>query len=259
MKNGNVIEIEDRIPKLKEQRRQKANRRFVLYISLFFVLVLLILYFQSPLSKIQTINVSGNVHVPTKEIIENTGLEKGTSFWKVNLEKIAKNIMEHEEIANVTVVRQFPNIIKIHVSENSRVAYLIEGTYYYPILETGKILEKDKLENIPADAPLLINWTQSEELQEMAAELRLVPSSILNRISEIHLTPEDSDPLHISLFMNDGHEVSATIRDFSKKIKNYPMIVEQLTEEQFGVIHLEVGSYFKAYKKFGDEEVESER
>lgn len=259
MKKSNVIEIEDRIPKLKQQRRQKANKRFVLYISLFFVLVLFILYFQSPLSKIQTVDVSGNVHVPTKEIIESSGLEKGTSFWKVKPEEIAKNVKEHEEIANVNVVRQFPNKIKINVNENTRVAYLIEGTYYYPILETGKILEKDKLENIPADAPLLINWTQSEELQEMAAELRLVPASILNRISEIHLTPEDSDPLHISLFMNDGHEVSATIRDFSKKIKNYPMIVEQLTEEQLGVIHLEVGSYFKAYKIAGDEEVESER
>ncbi|HHY74529.1 MAG TPA: cell division protein FtsQ/DivIB [Bacillus bacterium] len=259
MKNSKVIDIEDRIPKLKQQRKQKANRRFVLYISLFFVLVLFILYFQSPLSKVQKISVSGNVHVTQDAIIEESGLKKEMSFWKVDPEKVAEKIKEHEQIAKAEVARKFPNQINIHVSEYARVAYLIEGTSYYPILETGKILEKDKLENIPADAPILLNWSQSEELQEMAAELRLVPVSILNRISEIHLTPEDSDPLHITLYMNDGHEVSATIRDFSEKIKNYPLIVERLSEEHHGVIHLEVGSYFKSYKKLGDEEIESER
>lgn len=259
MKNGKVIDIEDRIPKLKQQRRQKANKRFVIYISLFFVLVVFILYFQSPLSKVHSIDISGNVHVTNEEIIELSGVKKGTSFWSIKPEAIAEKVNEHEEVSKAVVVRKFPNQLKIVVKENTRVAYLIEGTSYYPILETGKILEKEKLENIPADAPLLFNWKQSEELQEMAAQLRLVPASILNRISEIHLTPEDSDPLHITLFMNDGHEVSATVRDFAEKIKSYPMIIDQLTEDNFGVIHLEVGSYFKAYQKAGDEEIESEQ
>lgn len=259
MKNSKVIDIEDRIPKLKEQRKQKANRRFITYISLFFVLVIFILYFQSPLSKIQTIHVLGNIHVSDEEIINSSGIEKGTSFWKLDPSAIAKKINEHDEISKVEVTRKLPNQLQIVVREYTRVAYLIDGTSFYPILETGKILEKEKLENIPADAPLLINWTQSEELQEMAAQLRRVPDSILNRISEIHLTPEDGDPLHITLFMNDGQEVSATIRGFSEKIKNYPMIKEQLTEEQFGVIHLEVGTYFKAYKNKEDENIEGER
>ncbi|WP_458413982.1 cell division protein FtsQ/DivIB [Schinkia sp. CFF1] len=261
MKNSNskVIGIEDRIPKLKQQRKQKANRRFVFYISLFFVLVVFILYFQSPLSKLQIITVSGNVHVTRDTIIKESDLKKGTSFWKINPEEVAKKIKEHNEVSNVKVVRQFPNEVTIHVREFTRVAYLVEGNSFYPILETGEILEKDKLENIPADAPILFNWTQSEELQELAAELRLVPTSILNRISEIHLTPEDSDPLHITIFMNDGHEVSATIRGFSEKIKNYPMIIEQLGKENQGVIHLEVGTYFRAYKKTGEEEIESKR
>lgn len=259
MKNSKVIDIEDRIPKLKEQRKQKANRRFILYISLFFVLVIFILYFQSPLSKIQTIHVLGNIHVPDEAIINYSGIEKGTSFWKIDIPTITKKVKEHDEISKVEVTRKFPNQLQIVVKEYTRVAHLIDGTSYYPILETGKILKKDKLENLPADAPLLINWSQSEELQEMAAQLRQVPDSILNRISEIHSTPEDGDPLHITLFMNDGQEVSATIRGFSEKIKNYPMIMEQLTEEHYGVIHLEVGSYFKAYKNEEDENIEGER
>ncbi|WP_102347024.1 cell division protein FtsQ/DivIB [Bacillus sp. Marseille-P3661] len=260
MKSDKVITIEDRIPKLKQERKQKANRRFILYSSLFFILILFVLYFQSPLSKIQHIDISGNIHVSDETIINLSEIKIGTSFWKINTESIFKKIAVHDEISKVEVLREFPSSIKIQVKEHSRVAYLIEGTSYYPIIETGKILDKGELEDIPADAPLLMNWTQSEELQEMAAQLRLVPESILNRISEIHLKPEKFDPLHIVLFMNDGQEVSATIRDFSEKIKNYPSIVEQLSDDQFGVIHLEVGSYFKAYEnEIGDEESESER
>lgn len=259
MKKGKVIAIEDRIPKLKQQRKQKANRRFILYISLFFVLVLFVLYFQSPLSKVQTIKVSGNIHVLTNEIQALSGLHIGTSFWKVQTETIAKRIGTHDQIARVKVSRKFPNHINIEINEFSRVAYLVEGTSYYPILETGQLLSKGNLNDIPADAPLLMNWKQSEELQEMAAQLRKVPTSVLNSISEIHLSPDDIDPYHITLYMSDGHEVSATVRDFSKKISNYPNIVEKLDDDHFGVIHLEVGSYFKAYEKVGDEESESER
>ncbi|WP_017753634.1 cell division protein FtsQ/DivIB [Calidifontibacillus oryziterrae] len=259
MKKGKVIAIEDRIPKLKQQRKEKANRRLILYSSLFFVLVLFVLYFQSPLSKVQSINVTGNVHVTADEIRKLSHIDIGTSFWKVQVDKIVERIQAHNQIANVKVSRHFPNHINIKVYEYKRVAYLVDGSSFYPILETGKMLTEGKLSEIPADAPLLMNWKQSEVLQEMAAQLRKVPVSVLNRISEIHLTPDNIDPLHLTLYMSDGHEVSATVRDFAKKISNYPSIVEKLSDEHFGVIHLEVGSYFRAYEKAGDEESESER
>jgi hypothetical protein len=39
-----VVNIEERIPKIKEQRKQKANRRLITFILLFFTMMLIIIY-----------------------------------------------------------------------------------------------------------------------------------------------------------------------------------------------------------------------
>ncbi|MCD8509650.1 MAG: hypothetical protein LRY73_07065 [Bacillus sp. (in: Bacteria)] len=36
MDHKKIIEIEERIPTLKERRKQRANRRLIVYISMFF-------------------------------------------------------------------------------------------------------------------------------------------------------------------------------------------------------------------------------
>jgi len=51
--------------------------------------------------------------------------------------------------------------------------------------------------------------------------------------------------------MNDGNEVSATIRTFAKKMSHYPSIIGQLDPNQKGIINLEVGSFFKSYESEG--------
>jgi cell division protein FtsQ len=70
------------------------------------------------------------------------------------------------------------------------------------------------MQRFPIDAPLLIGWSTDQELAEMAAELSNLPESLIHRISEIYFTPVLEDPLRITLYMNDGFEVSSTIRHF---------------------------------------------
>ena len=93
----------------------------------------------------------------------------------------------------------------------------------------------------------------------MIKSLENLPTEISNSISEIHYTPKKTDPYHISLFMNDGFEVSATLRSFSEKMVHYPSIISQLDPNKKGIIDLEVGSYFKAFRiGSGGKKVESE-
>ena len=47
-----VIDIEERIPSMREKRRRKTNKKFLFMLTVFVVALLAILYFQSPLSKI---------------------------------------------------------------------------------------------------------------------------------------------------------------------------------------------------------------
>jgi cell division protein FtsQ len=259
MEKGKVYSLEDRIPKLKKERRQKANSTLIAYLSVFFLLLLTVVYFQSPMSDIKEIVVSGNRNIDTTEVEKLSGLKAGTSYWKIKTEKVKKRLLNHEEIKTVNIKRSFPNTVVIQIEEYKRMAYVARDGNYFPVLESGKVLSPSNLMVIPSNAPLLIEWEQGDKLQELIAEFKKLQESIINRISEIHHTPTTADPLTLTLYMNDGYEVRVTIRDFAKKMTHYPSIVQELNHPFKGVIHLDVGSYFKAYETEGDVTDESER
>ncbi len=255
MSDEKVITIHDRIPKLKEQRKQRANRRLIFFLSFFFFLILLVVYFQSPLSHVRSIEVSGNYYIADETILKASNIHVGTSMWNIDKDAEA-NIVAIDEIKSVEIKRVFPTTISINVKEYVRVAYLYEDEKYYPIIETGKFLREIGQEEFPADAPILKNWEQGTVVEELATELTKLPDNIGNRISEIYHTPIDSDPLRITLFMNDGYEVHSTVRNFSELISPYPSIVKELGPGKQGIIHMRMSPYFEEYNT--EEAIESE-
>lgn len=254
---GKVVVLEERVPKLKEQRRQRANRLLVAYIALFFMLLLGVVYAQSPLSNVAVIHVEGNHHIASQQIIQLSGITKQTSFWKVKKDEVEQRVKQHPEVKDVSVKKRIPNRIDIVIVERKRIAYILDKHSFLPILDNGKVLTHAK-QAIPSDAPILVGWKEGEAIQDMAAQLANTPSSILNLISEIHHTPSPSDQRHITVYMNDGIEVSATIDRFAKKIVHYPSIVSQLQPGVKGVLHLEMSTYFKPYEAAEGKENEDE-
>ena len=258
MDQKKIVTLEDRIPKLKNERKQRANRRLIFYLSFFFVLLLTVIYFQSPLSNVQVIEIQGNHYISDDQIIKLSELKDGTSFWGINSNKIIEEIGAFTEISEVSVKRKFPHTVQINVNEYSRVAYLAVDNNFFPILETGEILQELPINYFPSDAPLLMDWETNNELTEMAAELSNLPESIIHRISEIYYTPVEADPLRITLYMNDGFKVSSTIRHFSKRIIDYPAIVKELDPEKRGIIHMKMNPYFEQFVNEEEETIESE-
>jgi cell division protein FtsQ len=247
MDKGKIVALEDRIPKLKEQRRRKANRRLILLLMLFFTLIVVVAYTQSPLSHVKKITVKGNEMYTSSELIKKTGLSTKTNIWKVKTNEVKANLKGLPEIKKATVTIQWPNTINIQVQEHQRIAYQEKDSLFYPVMENGKILKDRKIKEIPVNSPILFGFKEGSVLNEMISELDKLPNEILNSISEIHYSPKKTDQYHISLFMNDGFEVSATLRSFSDKMIHYPSIISQLDPNKKGIIDLEVGSFFKAF------------
>jgi cell division protein FtsQ len=248
LEKGKVVVLEERVPKLKERRRQKANRRLIAYISFFFLFILCVLYFQSPLSNVRHIEVKGNEHLSAGQIIALSGITKRTSFWKVKEDEVKQNLEKHPEVKSVSVEKHFPNTIIIRVSEWRRVAYIYDGQTFFPLLENGYLLKKHTSKTAPSDAPILVNWKKGEDIQEMTGQLAQLSPSVLNAISEIDYTPNKDNRDHVTVYMNDGFEVSASIHNFAEKMSLYPAIVQQLDPNVKGVIHLEVSNYFTPYQ-----------
>ncbi|MFY4773779.1 cell division protein FtsQ/DivIB [Metabacillus sp. RGM 3146] len=244
----NIVPIDERIPKLKEQRKQKANRRLVFFLSVFFILLLMVIYFQSPLSKVASIEVKGNRIVSSKDVMKLSGISTSTGFWNIQNDKVIASISKLKEVKNVHISKSFPNKVTISIEEYDRIAYAEKNGKYYPILENGQVLDS-LTAHLPSDAPLLMNWKDADQIQEMGAELSKLPLGIVNSISEIYLQPEKTDPGHLTLYMTEGYEVSASMRNFAEKMESYPAIIKQLNPGAKGVIHMEVGTYFESFDK----------
>lgn len=247
MDKGKIVALEDRIPKLKEQRRRKANRRLILLLALFFAMIIVVAYAQSPLSHVKKVIVKGNEMYSGSGIKAKAGISTKNNIWKVKKQEIAARIEQLPEIKKAMVTIKWPNTIQIDVKEYKRIAYLEKNSAFFPIIENGKILKGQEMNGFPVNSPILIGFKEGQVLDELLAGLQKIPSEILNSISEIHYSPKKTDSYHISLFMNEGFEVSATLRTFADKMVHYPSIIGQLDPNKKGIIDLEVGSFFRAF------------
>ncbi|WP_042144996.1 cell division protein FtsQ/DivIB [Paucisalibacillus sp. EB02] len=249
MTKEKIVSIEDRIPKLKQARKKKANRRLVFYLSIFFFLLSIIVYLQSPLSNVKTIVVTGNSLYPEEKVIEQSGINNDTNIWTIQKEEIMNTLEKNPIVDKVTVETRLPWTVEIQLIEHERIGYIKKEDDYYPILGNGEVLSESKNDRLTGDAPLLVNFTDKKILIEMSEELSKLPTNIFNIISEIHWSQADLNSKEITLFMSDGFMVESSIRDFSEKMKVYPSIAAQLDPNAEGIIHIGVGAYFEPYNQ----------
>ncbi|QKE73118.1 FtsQ-type POTRA domain-containing protein [Arthrobacter citreus] len=246
MHENKIISLEDRVPVLRNKKRKKVNMRLLVTILLFFSLLLCVLYFQTSIGSKINLVINGNHLYSDKEIEKLADLSINDNFLTIRSRLVEERLESQNTIRTVVVHKRFPNKVEIDVKEFQPVGQAIFNGKKHLLLESGVLIEaKNSLGN--TIVPELIGWKQGDELQEMAAELKKMPTSIFHSISEIDYTPSSDDPLLITLFTNEGYEVKTTIRKFSNKMSNYPLILKSIPKDQKGVIHLEVGAYFSPY------------
>jgi cell division protein FtsQ len=248
MSDKKVIQLDDRIPKLKAQRRQKANRRFIFYITLFFILILIVTYIESPLSNIKTVMVSGNRYIQTDQLVKASGLSTGSKVWSVNQARVQKNLQSIPSIKQVTVsTHYFTGRVDMTISEYKRVAYVKRGETYQPVLTNGKWMPPTNKTSIPVNAPVLVGFSEGKELTELTHQLAKMEAATLYNISEIDRTPDPLYPLGVTLYFNDGNKALGNIPSLAEKMGMYPSILSSIPAGEKGVVQLRVGAYWKAY------------
>jgi len=252
-----IIDIEDRIPTLKERRRRRTNKKFSILLFLFVTTLLIVLYFQSSYSQIQTITLDGEKLVAEQLYIEESTLLIGDSMWSFNESKIENLLKQNVWVESVRVQRKWLTSVHIQVNEFKQIGYLEDGNFLHIILENGQIIKTDG-QVIPEEGPLFIGFEDEKIRLRMMKEIKILDSEVLTSISQIKYTPTENDAYSIQVYMNDGNEVQAIIPSFGEKMNYYPSIVSQLNPEVKGIIDLEVGSFFQPYKDVYNVPVEEE-
>lgn len=256
-----VIDIEERIPTLRERRKKRTNRKFVALLFVFLVLLAILIYSQTKYSKIQDITVTGTELYAEAEYQQLSGLSIGDSMWSFTESDIEKTLDELEWVEKSSVNKKWLTGVEIEIQEFESIGYLDKSNSYQMVLSNNFALEKPVTS---VDGPILTNFEDAKTRSKLVTQLTKIDSEVFNLISQIILSPSEEDAAYVTLYMNDGNEVRGILSSLAEKLNYYPSVVAQLEDGQKGVIDMEVGIFFRSYddvygpRKEGAEHEESE-
>lgn len=255
-----VIDIEDRIPSMRERRRKRANRKFIVVIAVFIIALLVFLYFQSSISKIDQIDVSGD-RLYTKDFyIEKSQLAQGDTIWGFSKKKIIAELESMEGVKTAEVSRKWLRDVSIEIEEWQDIAYIETDEAYHLLLENGERFTTETM--VPNEnAPIISGFSNPKIEKDLVDALMSIENNVFQLISEVIYQGTEAEPEAITVYMIDGYEVRALISTFAEKIVYYPAMISQLDGVEKGVIDMEVGTYFTPYSniyQFDQEQVVDE-
>ncbi|TVP83452.1 MAG: FtsQ-type POTRA domain-containing protein [Alkalicoccus sp.] len=256
MVNKTVIDMEDKLPQLKEQRKRRARKRLVIYISVFFLAIVGMLYMQSGLSNVKNVEVSGNESLDKENIVRLSNLNEEVNIWNLNKGDRVADIESHDVISRADMSRRGFNTVYIQVEEYETAAYVIdEDNSPVPLLENGALFESASY--TPGGAPLLRDFEQEGHIAAVAEELEKMNPSVKERISDIIYSPVQEREDQLIVLMNDGWTVSSTITNFAERMEPYPAVVQEMEPGQEGILHMRINPYFESFDESDSEDEDS--
>lgn len=216
--------MDERVPPFRIKvghKRSPAPWAFFI-ILLFLMGILLVLFLQSPLSRIEQLQIQGNQLITEEEIVQTTQLHKGISYFHSNLMKAKNRLEKRSEIQHVEVRRLFPNKIYIKVREFPIVAYIQwNDGQFAPVLLNGTILPHRRTSDLIQSRPVIEKKDHANPTLQLALRNFVqVPEKIRKEIEFIHLVQNHPD--QVVLLSKNHHQIFIRASELHKKIIYYP-------------------------------------
>ncbi|WP_088005771.1 cell division protein FtsQ/DivIB [Indiicoccus explosivorum] len=251
-----VIDIEERIPKLRDRRKKRTNRKFAGLLVILLILLILLVYNQSPYSKIRSISIEGENLFGEEVYLEASGLTEGESMWSFDPEDVQEKLTELDWVKQAEVERNWLTAVELSVEEFSHVGLLEQESGYQLLLANGYAAD---LPTEGKTGPLLTGFKEKKAKERIAGQLAKLDQEVFPLISQVIQTSPEEKPAAVTLYMNDGNEVHVLMGSLAEKVNYYPEIAAQLPEGEKGIIDAEVGIFFQPYAIPGEEQTEAQQ
>lgn len=216
--------MDGRVPpfRLRTGKKRPPSPWAFAFIILFFMGMLLVLFLQSPLSKLQNIEVTGHSLLTKEEILTKAQLAKGRSYFSISQSQVEASLTTLPEVEKVIVKKTFPDEIYIEVKEKPIIALFQTSSHeqFLPILSDGTVLTK---RNIPSsnDFLVFIGWDPKDQrFKQVVEQVAALPSSISSELRRVH--PVKKHPDQVEIHSEHGHQIFVRISDLHQKIAYYP-------------------------------------
>ncbi|MBM2658801.1 cell division protein FtsQ/DivIB [Staphylococcus pseudoxylosus] len=240
---------------LKEKRAKRRKRQKQIQYSAFgvllFIIILILIYMFTPLSKISSVEISGNDNTSKNQINKAINVKDNSRMYTYSTTKAQNKLEESTLIKNAEVKKHFPNKLTVKVSEKQIVALTKKKDKYVPVLEDGTELE-DYDGNATDNGPILEGF-EKDKKEKIIQALSEMPAKVRGMIAEIKFDPQENAQNQIKLFTTDDIQILGNLNTIGKKMKYYPQMSQSLERDESGelkkagYIDLSVGASFIPY------------
>ncbi|WP_168120692.1 FtsQ-type POTRA domain-containing protein [Paenibacillus sp. HB172176] len=217
------------MPVLKEpERKRRGNKKLLAIVILLFMALLAVLFFNSSISKISEIQISGLQYTTNAEVVEAAGIETGDAFFRVSSASLAERVSKLPEVEKVDVTKSFPGVIKLKVQEYPVVAFELssEGSWVALLSNGTETVDEENGIRL-ADKPVLTGWSKEDPVKkELTAKLAAIPSKQLSDLSEIMPDPSTAYPDRIRMYTRTKFEVITAVSVLTEKIEALNAVIE---------------------------------
>ena len=109
-----------------ERKKKRKKRTKIIFISALGVLLMLLLVILSVtvFFNAETIIVEGNTHYSVETLLEQGGLKVGQNLFRLDKFEVIEKMEQLPYVKEVTIDRQLPSTLEIHVVENQAVVWM---------------------------------------------------------------------------------------------------------------------------------------
>ncbi|MBB6673216.1 cell division protein FtsQ/DivIB [Cohnella nanjingensis] len=233
----------ERIPAIKREPAERRRGGKLLWIVIaLFVIVLVVLFFRSSLSRITDIEVTGNAYATRAEIEQALGVQAGDSFFSPSAKTLERRVEQLQSVHLAQAKKRFPGKLTIEVQEYAPVAVELDGSGKLGlVLENGLVLPAKEGTALP-NKPVLAGW-KADDPQRLALcqVLGKIQEGQLSDLSQISPDPSKAYPDRIKLYTRSRFEVITTVGKLGEKIPILNELVENREPGQ--VVMLDSDTY----------------
>ena len=183
----------------KNRRRRKLRKRRLTLLGI--ILLIVLGYMISPLSKVMSIKVTGNSQLTKDLVVKESGITDHTYHFLLNNDTIKDNLKKTGLVTKAYVTHNILGGVSIEIQEAALVAYMELDNKTYIVTEEGKLIQVVEGMNYTGlkQIPKISGFTDIKAVEELA-------------VSDIVYSPEKGYDDRVALILDDGKKLIVDIQ-----------------------------------------------
>ena len=207
----------DQLIRERKLKHQQHLRRLWLIRGLFTLWLLVVvalgtIYALNPLSRAQRVIWAGESLLSPSELRSTVHWTDGEWVMRFDPVSVKERLLEHPLIAEVTLSRKASNTWLISITERRLIGMLLDDQGQHYVAEDGSLIAvTPALLQRNLSLPLIFDFTNADELTQLALEIAPLNDEIFVNISEIHISHYAFNQPVLVVHMQDGNRVFVSI------------------------------------------------